>query len=122
MIEDYGNLSPRVKSFVERFIDSFIAWDLALFFRDNPYAVGSAESLAPSIGRRSSDLQLHMEKLAERGILCRESPPGDPGEPVYSYHPPEDYSVDVEEFRNALREREARLIIVSWVLRQEAGR
>ncbi len=121
-MEEYGNLSPRVKSFVERYIDSFIAWDLALFFRDNPYAVGCADSLAPSIGRGGSDLQLHLEKLADQGVLSRESWSEDPGRPVYSYHPPEDYSADVEEFRHVLREREARLIIVSWVLRQEAAR
>jgi len=80
-MEEYGNLSPRVKSFVERYIDSFIAWDLALFFRDNPYAVGSADSLAPSIGRGGSDLQLHLEKLADQGVLSRESSSEDPGGP-----------------------------------------
>ncbi len=121
-MEEYADLNPRVKYFVERYINSFIAWDLALFFRDNPYAVGSAESLAQGIGRRGSDLQLPLEKLAELGILAKENSSCDPAGPVYSYQPPAEYREDLEEFRGALRDRAARLIIVSWVLRQEAGR
>ncbi len=121
-MEEYADLSPRVKSFVEAFVNSFVTWDLVLFFRDNPYAVGSAETFAQSIGRRGTDLQLHLERLAELGILTREKPSTDDAEPVYSYHPPDTYRQELEEFRSALRDRGARLLIVSWVLRQEAGR
>ncbi len=121
-MEEYRDLDPRIQSFVERYVGSFVAWDLVLFFRDNPYAVGTAESLAQSIGRRSSDLQLPLEKLAEQGILTRENSTGDPAGPIYSYHPPAEYRAEVEDFRSALRDRSARLIIVSQVLRQEAAK
>ncbi len=121
-MEEYADLSPGVKSFVESYVNSFVAWDLVLFFRDNPYAVGSPESLAQSIGRRGTDLQLQLERLAGAGILSRENPSRHDAEPVYSYHPPDSYREALEEFRSALRDRGARLLIVSWVLRQEAGR
>ncbi len=121
-MEEYADLEPRLKSFVERYINSFVAWDLALFFRDNPHAVGSADSLALSIGRRGADLQLPLERFAEQGVLERENSSRERSETVYSYHPPEEYQADLEEFRNALRDRSARLLIVSWVLRQEAER
>ncbi len=121
-MEEYADLEPRVKAFVERYINSFVAWDLALFFRDNPHAVGSAESFAVNIGRRGADLQLPLEKLAEQGVLERTNSAGEKSETVYAYHPPEEYRADLEEFRSALKDRGARLLIVSWVLKQEAAR
>ncbi|MEJ5186101.1 MAG: hypothetical protein WHT46_03360 [Candidatus Geothermincolales bacterium] len=119
---DFENIDPRVEKFVEEYLDSFIAWDLILFFHENPYAVGTPSSLALSIGRLGSDIEPHLERLVEKGVLSREEKTGDAEEAIYSYRPTPEFEKMVMEFKRALRDRASRLIIVSKVLQKEASR
>ncbi|MDY6794196.1 MAG: hypothetical protein SWK76_02765 [Actinomycetota bacterium] len=119
---DFENLDPQVSSFVEEYIDSFITWDLILFFHDNPYTVGSSSSIAMSIGRLGSDIEPYLEKLAEKEVLSYEFRPGGTAETIYAYKPEPDFEKMVMEFKRALRDRASRLIIVSKVLQKEARR
>ena len=119
-MQEFENISKAVKDFVETYIDSFIAWDLILFFNDNPYTVGSASNVAMSIGRRGVDIEPHLEDLVKRNVLELESKADDNTETLYSYNPPSGFEKTVVEFRRALRDRAARHIIVSKVLEKEA--
>ncbi len=119
---DFENLDPQVGAFVEEYIDSFISWDLILFFHENPYTVGSPSSIAMSIGRLGSDIEPYLEKLADKGVLEREYRGQGGSETIYAYKPEPDFEKMVIEFKRALKDRASRLIIVSKVLQKEAGR
>jgi predicted transcriptional regulator len=119
---DFENLDPQVSRFVDEYVDSFITWDLILFFHENPYTVGSSSSIAMSIGRLGSDIEPYLERLADRGVLTREFRSGEGGETIYAYKPEPDFERMVMEFKKALKDRASRLIIVSKVLQKEARR
>jgi len=119
---DFENLDPQVSFFVDEFIDSFITWDLILFFHENPYTVGSPSSIAMSIGRLDADIEPYLDELAEKGILSHEHRLGDGAETIYAYKPQPEFEKMVSEFKRALKDRASRLIIVSKVLQKEARR
>ncbi|OFW58155.1 MAG: hypothetical protein A2Y75_01145 [Candidatus Solincola sediminis] len=119
---DFENLDPQVSFFVDEFIDSFITWDMILFFHENPYTVGSSSSIAMSIGRLGADIEPYLEKLSEKGILTREYRPGDGADVIFAYKPQPEFEKMVAEFKRALKDRASRLIIVSKVLQKEARR
>lgn len=119
---DFENLDPQVGAFVEEYIDSFISWDLIIFFHENPYTVGSPSSIAMSIGRLGSDIEPYLEKLADKGVLTREYRGQGGSETIYAYKPEPGFEKMVIEFKRALKDRASRLIIVSKVLQKEAGR
>lgn len=119
---DFENLDPQVGAFVEEYIDSFISWDLILFFHENPYTVGSPSSIAMSIGRLGSDIEPYLERLSDKGILVREYRGQGGTETIYAYKPEPDFEKMVIEFKRALKDRASRLIIVSKVLQKEARR
>ncbi len=119
---DFENIDPQIGVFVEEYIDSFISWDIILFFHENPYTVGSPTSIAMSIGRLGSDIEPYLERLADKGVLTRELRSGEGTETIYAYHPEPDFERLVIEFKRALRDRASRLIIVSKVLQKEARR
>jgi hypothetical protein len=119
---DFENLDPQVSLFVDNYIDSFITWDLTIFFHENPYTVGSPSSIAMSIGRLGSDIEPFLERMVERGILTCEFRAGEGAEAIYAYKPEPDFEKSVIEFKRALKDRASRLIIVSKVLQKEARR
>jgi predicted transcriptional regulator len=117
---DFDNIDVSVNQFVDEYIDSFITWDLILFFYENPFTVGSPSSIAMNIGRLDSDVQPYLEKLVEKGIVTRETPTRDGAEIIYSYKPNDEFEKKVEQFKKSLRDRTSRLMIVSKVLQKEA--
>jgi hypothetical protein len=119
---DFENLDQQVAGFVEEYVDSFITWDLILFFHENPYTVGSPSSIAMSIGRLGSDIEPFLERMTAKGILTHEFRAGDGAETIYAYKPEPDFEKMVIDFKRALKDRASRLIIVSKVLQKEARR
>ncbi|MBN2027859.1 MAG: hypothetical protein JW854_13980 [Actinobacteria bacterium] len=119
---DFENLDQQVSIFVDEYVDSFITWDLILFFHENPYTVGSPSSIAMSIGRLGSDIEPFLERMTEKSILSHEFRAGDGAETIYAYKPEPEFEKAVIEFKRALKDRASRLIIVSKVLQKEARR
>lgn len=119
---DFENLDPQVSLFVSEYVDSFITWDLVLFFHENPYTVGSPSSIAMSIGRLGADIEPFLENMTEKRILSHEFRVGDGAEAIYAYKPEPEFEKMVIEFKRALKDRASRLIIVSKVLQREARR
>jgi len=117
---DFDNIDPVVSEFVDEYVDSFITWDLVLFFYENPFTMGTPSSIAMSIGRLDSDVLPYLEKLVEKKVLSREEHVQDSAEAVYSYIPDKDFERRVEQFQKALKDRASRLMIVSKVLQKEA--
>ncbi len=117
---DFDSIEPIVNEFVEEYIDSFITWDLIMFFYENPFTVGSPSSIAMSIGRLDAQVQPNLEKLVEKGVLSKETQMSDSAEDIYSYKPNNEFEKMVEEFKKALKDRASRLMIVSKVLQKEA--
>ncbi len=121
-MQDYNNIDPEVSSFVEEYIDSFITWDLILFFYENPFTVGSPSSIAMSIGRLDSDVLPYLELLVGKKVLTSELQVRESAETIYSYVPDRQFEARVEGFRKSLKDRTSRLMIVSKVLQKEARR
>ncbi len=104
-------LDADLRDFVNRYITSFLAWDLVVFFCKNPGTVDDAGQLAAKLGRRAEDIAQAAAELAEKDILKSNNM-------VFRYSPAEETRVQVEKFVQALNNREQRLLILTKVLQR----
>ena len=106
--------------FVDRHLDSFVKWDVLVYFHENQEIEKKVSGLALDIGRKVSSLEPVLEGLAAQGILESEEEPGD--ERSYRYSATSEFKLGMEKFSEATRDRANRLAFVSKVLQKEAGR
>lgn len=111
MIEE---LDPRLEQFIEEYLDSFVSWDLILFFHHNPGVVDGAFGLAARLGRSVENVEEALEKLEAKGVVKKK------GEDsvVYFYTPDESFEEKVKLFDQALENRFLRLKILSFLLKK----
>lgn len=114
------NVSPDVMEFVDRYLDTFVTWDVLVYFHENPGIEKKISAIALDIGRRITSLQPSLTALAEQGLLASEVEPGD--EPSYRYAPTSEFKSGMDRFIEATRDRTNRLAFVSKVLQKEARR
>jgi hypothetical protein len=114
------NVIPEVISFVDRYIDSFVTWDVLAYFHENPGIERKLSGISVDVGRKVSSLEPVLESLAEHGVLESETDPGE--EPSYRYTPTSGFGFEMDRFLEATRDRTNRLAIVSRVLQKEARR
>ncbi len=107
-------LDPRLEKFVDEFLDSFVSWDLIIFFHHNPGVVDSAYGLAARLGRSVESIEQTLAKLVEKGVVKEKT--GSQG--VYYYQPTEEFENLVEIFNQALENRLSRLKILSLLLKK----
>lgn len=99
-----------VHKFVEEYIDSFICWDILLFFYNNPGALENSESLSNRLGRNNSDIAAGLVALAKKGVLLNA------GKGVYQSNPDPQFTARVKAFNDALGVASTRLSILNLVL------
>ena len=114
------NVIPEVMDFVDRYIDSFVTWDVLTYFHENPGIERKISGIALDVGRRVESLEPPLKTLTDLGMLRAEVEPGD--ETAYSYTPTSDFNIQMERFLDATHDRTNRLAIVSKVLQKEARR
>lgn len=99
-----------ILKFVDAYIDSFIVWDIILFYYHNPSAIESIASLASRLGRSDKDIRASVVNLVNRDILTA----GDSG--TYLYSPSPEVASRIKSFNSALSVSSMRLTILSQVL------
>lgn len=104
-----GVLGPQITEFVERHVQSLLAWDILVFFYRNPDAVLDAHGLASRLGRRLDEVQPEVESLCDGEIL--ECSGG-----LIRYRPSPEMSDSVCEFVDACQDRGRRLALIALVL------
>lgn len=104
------NNNGDVHKFVEEYVDSFISWDILLFFHNNPGALESCESLSNRLGRNEDDVSVGLDVLANKGVLLTA------GKGVYQSNPDPQFLNRVKAFSDALCVASTRLSILNQVL------
>lgn len=98
-----------ILKFVDAYIDSFIVWDIILYYFHNPTAAETVSSLAFRLGRADHDIRTCLCNLVDKKVLA-----SDGG--VYEYAPSPELAVRIENFNKALTVSTLRLEILSQVL------
>ena len=65
------DMDPEVLDFLKTTVNSFVKWDLVIFFYDNPHTTDTADSIARYIGRDDYVIEDDLTGLVESGILQR---------------------------------------------------
>ncbi len=63
------DLDPDLLDFLTTYVDSFIKWELLLFFHQNPNTFDTAEGIARYLGRDKADVQDALLRLKTQGLL-----------------------------------------------------
>lgn len=66
-------LDPELIRFFTTYVESFITWELLLFFQHNPHTFDTAEGIARYIGRTQQDVERALRNLAQRGVLRQDA-------------------------------------------------
>lgn len=105
-------LDAEMREFVERYIDSFLVWDMIVFFYSNPQVVETIPGLAIRLGRKAKDVKEVINKLVEKGIVSMASIDPD----TYCYGPSEDQKKLIDRFITQTADQIFRLQVLSLVV------
>jgi len=110
------NWRPRdeaLNDFVDSHIDSFVTWDLLLFFHFNPEISDTAEGLAGRLGRPASEVALALERFCGRGLVQKCD-----GGQSYRLNVNEELRQNIARFAHAQEDRELRLGLIRSILQK----
>jgi hypothetical protein len=62
-------MEPGLLEFIRTRVNSFIKWDLARFFHDNPHLADTAENIARYNGREPATIETELKEMSEAGVL-----------------------------------------------------
>jgi len=65
------DMDPEVLEFLKTTVNTFIKWDLVLFFYENPNTTDTTENIARYIGRDAEVIEGELNDLARVGVLDR---------------------------------------------------
>ncbi len=99
-----------VHGFVDEYIDSFLSWDIIMYYHRNTSAIETPDSLASRLGRNRRDVEAEIRKLVRKGVLT----PADGG--TFRHAPAPELARQIEAFNEALSVSSSRMIILSQVL------
>jgi hypothetical protein len=110
MTKDPTNAVKDVLGFVDAYVDSFISWDILIFFHHNSSAIENAGSLSGRLGRRLEDTKDGLTFLCDKGVLHTED------NETYEFKPEDQLAKQITAFSDALTQPDTRLRILSKVL------
>lgn len=64
-----ADIDPEMLAFLRAKVNTFIKWDLARFFHDNPHTTDTADNIARYAGRDPVAIAAELSEMAEAGIL-----------------------------------------------------
>lgn len=64
-----GDIDPNLLGFLNKYVDSFIKWDLLRFFFNNPHTIDTVDNIARYAGRNPESVEEELAELAMRGLL-----------------------------------------------------
>ncbi|HET6352051.1 MAG TPA: hypothetical protein VFG89_07985 [Coriobacteriia bacterium] len=102
-------LGPSVTRFVDRYVNSLLAWDIIVFFERNPDARLENHELAASLGRHPEQTAPEVAHLCDGGILhCQGS--------EVAFGPDSEQAEAIQGFVNACEDHSKRLALIAMVL------
>ena len=110
MAKEPTNAAKDVLAFVDEYVDSFISWDILIFFHHNPSAIETARSLSGRLGRRLEDTKDGLTFLCEKDVLRTVD------NETYEFKPEDQLAKQITAFSDALTQPDTRLRILSRVL------
>ncbi|HSD83003.1 MAG TPA: hypothetical protein VLG46_04055 [Anaerolineae bacterium] len=63
------DMDPEVLEFLKTTVNSFIKWDLVIFFFENPHTTDTIDNIARYIGRDAAVIKLDLEDLVRAKVL-----------------------------------------------------
>ncbi|HEC33231.1 MAG TPA: hypothetical protein ENI37_00760 [Chloroflexi bacterium] len=64
-----ADMDPALLTFLTTKVNSFVKWDLILFFHENPHTTDTAENIARYLGRNVEATQAELAELAAERVL-----------------------------------------------------
>jgi hypothetical protein len=109
-----ADMDPRLLEFLQTKVNSFVKWDLARFFYDNPHTTDTAENIARYAGRSVETIRAELAELALDGVL-EENQLGDMV--VYSLASDQHVRDMLEQFVRASDDRQFRVKAIYHIIR-----
>ncbi|MGC9357202.1 MAG: hypothetical protein ACP5GX_05025 [Anaerolineae bacterium] len=108
------NIDPELLSFLKKYVNSFVKWDLLHFFHNNPHTIDTVENIARYAGRDQETVQRELSDLARRGLL-EETQMGEMI--IYALVDDPDLRERLAKFVEASEDREFRVRAIYHVIR-----
>ncbi len=105
---------PRLLEFLRTKVNSFVKWDLARFFHDNPHTTDTADNIARYAGRSVETIRSGLAELARDGVL-EESKLGEMT--VYSLAADSQIRELLDQFVKASDDRQFRVKAIYHIIR-----
>ncbi len=109
-----ADMDPRLLDFLQTKVNSFVKWDLARFFHDNPHTTDTADNIARYTGRTVEAISAELAELARDRVL-EENRLGDMT--VYSLAPDRQIRDLLEQFVRASDDRQFRVKVIYHIIR-----
>jgi len=116
----FENLEPEIREFIDKYIDSFVTWDVLNYFHENPEVECNLSIISSEIGRHPPKVEPSLSILTEMGVLFEES--GEEGDVQYKYVASAEFRAKMEKLVTLTNDRTNRLAIVSLILQKESRR
>ncbi len=107
--------NSEIDEFIDKYVVSFIAWDLLVFFARNPGAFDTPEGIARRLGRKADEVQKGLKHLSANSLLTTKKT--DRGEVYFLSTNPEIRKV-LDEFLMRMDNRSFRLNLLSRLLKK----
>ncbi len=71
-VQMMDEMEPKLLTFLQTKVNSFVKWDLVRFFHNNPHTTDTAENIARYAGRDARTIEAELAQLEQSGVLERE--------------------------------------------------
>jgi hypothetical protein len=109
-----SDMDPQLLEFLKITVNTFVKWDLAHFFHDNPSTLGSADDIARYMGRSAEMIRDELVEMARAGLLRRERLGGTA---VYSLSLSRERRAMLEQFAEACHDQQFRVKAIYHLVR-----
>ena len=108
------DMDPEVLEFLKTTVNSFIKWDLVIFFFENPHTTDTIENVARYIGRDAAVIKFDLEDLVRAGVLDQHA---SGALTVYSLTKDEQIREKIKHFVSASDDRQFRVKAIYHLIR-----
>ena len=108
------DMDPEVLEFLKTTVNSFIKWDLVIFFFENPHTTDTIENVARYIGRDAGVIKFDLEDLVRAGVLDQHA---SGALIVYSLTKDEQIREKIKHFVSASDDRQFRVKAIYHLIR-----
>jgi hypothetical protein len=103
-----------LNSFIQDHIDSFVKWDILVYFSRVPDTVETIDSLSRLTGKTPSDIELPLEELVTSGVLRSARAGAAPA--TFSVAPSFRHRTILEKVNTEMLDRSARLKLLTMTM------